>query len=181
MAYPIQLTIGTGNKVSVNYQSQEVNVSVTYQLESEDTDLLKFARDKASEVAAVHGVAWEKCQANTSAKTAARKKAKPSDETETRPESVPQKVEPKAEESAPQSPITDGQLAALEALTAQADWSQEQTRATLRERFKKAELSELTTAQAAQLLLDLQRAERLKMQTRSRERRAATTRQNGHP
>ena len=55
MAYPIQLSISTGNKVSVNYQAQEVNVSVTYQLESEDTDLLSFARDKASEIAAVHG------------------------------------------------------------------------------------------------------------------------------
>ena len=53
--YPIQLSISTGNKVSVNYQSQEVNVSVTYQLESEDTDLLSFARNKASEIAAVHG------------------------------------------------------------------------------------------------------------------------------
>ena len=181
MAYPIQLSIGTGNKVSVNYQSQEVNVSVTYQLESEDTDLLKFARDKASEVASVHGVAWEKCQANTRAKTATRKKAKSSDETDAKPESAPQNMEPKAAESVPQTPITDGQLMALEALTAQAAWSQERTRETLQDRFNKAELSELTMAQAAQLLLDLQRAERLKTQTRSRERRAATTRRNGHP
>ena len=180
MAYPIQLSIGTGNKVSVNYQSQEVNVSVTYQLESEDTDLLKFARDKASEVAAVHGIAWKQMQGNAQAKSTTRTKAKSSDEADSKPEIAPQKVEPKVEESLPQSPITDGQLAALEALTAQADWSEEQTRETLRERFNKAELSELSTAQAAQMLLDLQRAERLKTQTRSRERRAATTRQNGH-
>ena len=180
MAYPIQLTIGTGNKVSVNYQSQEVNVSVTYQLESEDTDLLHFARDKASEVAAVHGIAWKQMQGNAQAKTATRTKVKSSDEPDSKPELAPQNAIPKTENSAPQSPITDGQLAALEALTDQADWSEEQTRETLRERFDKAELSELRTAQAAQLLLELQRAERLKTQARSRERRAATTRQNGH-
>ena len=180
MAYPIQLSIGTGNKVSVNYQSQEVNVSVTYQLEREDTDLLRFACDKASEVATVHGIAWEQIQSNAGAKSVARKKVKSSDEMDSTSEPAPQKAAHRSEEPMPQSPITDGQLAALEALTAQADWSQEQTRETLRERFEVAELSELSTAQAAQLLLDLQRTERLKTQARSRERRSATTRQNGH-
>ena len=181
MAYPIQLTIGTGNKVSVNYQSQEVNVSVTYQLESEDTDLLSFARDKASEVATAHAIAWEQIRGDGAKETVARKKIKSSGEMESTPKLEPPKAEPKTKESVPETPITDGQLAALEALTAQANWSEEQTRETLQERFKKAELSELSMAQAAQLLLDLQRAERLKTQTRSRERRAATTRQNGHP
>lgn len=180
MAYPIQLTIGTGNKVSVNYQSQEVNVSVTYQLESEDTDLLSFARDKAGEIAAVHGIAWEQIRGEKAAKTATKKNAESSEETDSKPEATPQKVEPTDEESVPVTPLTEGQLAAIEALTAQADWSEEQTRETLRDRFGKAELNELSTVQAAQLLLDLQRAERLKTQARSRERRAATTRQNGH-
>ena len=181
MAYPIQLTLGTGNKVSVNYQSQEVNVSVTYQLESEDTDLLHFARDKASEVAAVHGIAWKQMQSNTQAKTATRTRVASFDETDSKPEIASQKSKPKVEETRPEAPITHGQLAALEALTAQADWSKEQTQETINDRFNKAELSELSTAQAAQLLLELQRAERLKTQARSRERRAATTRQNGHP
>lgn len=180
MAYPIQLTIGTGNKVSVNYQSQEVNVSVTYQLESEDADLLSFARDKAGEIAVVHGIAWEQIRGEKGAKIATRKKTKSSDETDSKPEVTPQKVPPATEELLPEAPLTDGQLAALEALTAQANWSDEQTRETLRDRFDKAELKQLSTVQAAQLLLDLQRAERLKTQARSRERRAATTRQNGH-
>lgn len=181
MAYPIQLTIGTGNKVSVNYQSQEVNVSVTFQLESEDSDLLNFARDKASEIAAVHGIAWEQIRGDKQPKTATRKKVRPSDETNSKSGPTAQNVEPMAEESLPEAPVTDGQLAALKALTAQTDWSQEQIRETLRDRFGKADLSELSTVQAAQLLLDLQRAERLKVQARSRERRAATTRQNGYP
>ena len=167
MAYPIQLTIGTGNKVSVNYQSQEVNVSVTYQLESEDTNVLNFARDKASEIAAVHGIAWEQIRGEKQAKTATLKKVKTSDETDVNPEATPQKTEQTAEDSLPKSLLTDGQLAALEALTAQADWSEDHMEETLRDRFGKAELSELSTVQAAQLLLDLQRAERLKMQARS--------------
>lgn len=99
---------------------------------------------------------------------------------DTKPGSKPQKVEPTAEESLPETLLTDGWLAALEALTAQAEWSDEQTQETLRDRFSKTELNEISTAQAAQLLLDLQRTGRLKTQTRSRERRAATTRQNGH-
>ena len=180
MAYPIQLTLGTGNKVSVNYQSQEVNVSVTYQLESEDTDLLHFARDKASEVATIHGIAWKQIQGDAQAKSAIRTKVKSSEDTDSKPEVASQKMEPKVEDAVPQTPITDGQLAALEALTAQGNWSEEKTLETLNDHFNKAELSELTTAQAARLLLDLQRAERLKTQARSRERRAATTRQNGH-
>lgn len=90
-------------------------------------------------------------------------------------------MEPTDEELPPELPLTGGQLAALEALTAQADWSQDQMVETIRDRFDKIELNELSTIQAAQLLLDLQRTERLKTQARSRERRAATTRQNGHP
>ena len=180
MAYPIQLSIGTGNKVSVNYQSQEVNVSVTYQLESEDADLLNFARDKASEIATVHRIAWEQILDEKQTKSATQKKTKSSEEMDSKPEATPQKVEPTDREMLTETLISDGQLAALKALTAQADWSGEQTLDTLRERFGKAEMNELSTIQAAQLLLALQRTERLKTQTRSRERRAATTRQNGH-
>ena len=181
MAYPIQLTIGTGNKVSINYQSQEVNVSVTYQLESEDTDLLKFARDKASEVAAVHGIVWEQIRGDGAAKTATRKKTQSSDEPGMNPQSAPQKAGPTTEELVPETPVSDGQLAALQALVNQADWSDAQTEIYLREHFGQAKFNELSTRQAAQMLLDLQRAERLKTQARSRERRTATTRQNGHP
>ena len=181
MAYPIQLSIGTGNKVSVNYQSQEVNVSVTYQMESEGTDLLSFARDKASEVAAVHGIVWEQIRGDGAAKTATRKKTQSSDEPGMDPESAPQKAQPTMEKLMPETPLTDGQLAALQSLVNQANWSDEQTENYLREHFGKAKFNELSTRQAAQMLLDLQRAERLKTQARSRERRAAITQQNGHP
>ena len=51
MAYATQLTISTGNKVSLNYQSQDVSVSLTYQLERDDGDVLHVVREKAAEVA----------------------------------------------------------------------------------------------------------------------------------
>ena len=120
MAYPIQLTLGTGNKVSVNYQSQEVSVSVTYQLESEDTDLLSFARDKASEVAAVHGIAWEQIKGNKMTQ-----QAKPTKASNAAPHTTESHEETAVAEE-PSLPITDGQLAALQALTTQAEWSEEQ-------------------------------------------------------
>jgi hypothetical protein len=60
MAYAIQLTIGTASKVSLNFQSQEVNVSLTYQLEREDTDVLQAVQERAVEVAEAHRAAWQR-------------------------------------------------------------------------------------------------------------------------
>jgi ATP/maltotriose-dependent transcriptional regulator MalT len=47
MAIVTGVSIGTSNKVSVDYQSQEVSVSVSYQLERDDTDLMAFVQEKA--------------------------------------------------------------------------------------------------------------------------------------
>ena len=54
MAFVTQVSIGTSQKVSVDYQSQEVSVSVTYSLEREDTDLLAFVSEKTTEVERAH-------------------------------------------------------------------------------------------------------------------------------
>lgn len=59
MAYAVELTLGTGNKVSLNYQSEEVNVSITYKLEREDGDVLGVVHAKAPELIEAHGLAWE--------------------------------------------------------------------------------------------------------------------------
>jgi hypothetical protein len=59
MAYPIQVTLSTGNKVSLNYQSQEVSVTLTYQLEREDTDVLALVQEKTRELAQAHQLAWQ--------------------------------------------------------------------------------------------------------------------------
>src|SRR5687767_1431777 len=59
MAYPIQVTLTTGNKVSLNYQSQEVSVTLTYQLEREDSDVLALVQEKTKELAKAHQLAWQ--------------------------------------------------------------------------------------------------------------------------
>lgn len=59
MAYPVEITLGMGNKVSLNYQSHEVNVAITYQLEREDTNVLVVAQEKTRELVAAHALAWK--------------------------------------------------------------------------------------------------------------------------
>lgn len=54
MAFATEITIGTGSKMSANYQSNEFNVSLTYQLERDDVDLLEIAEEKAAEVESLH-------------------------------------------------------------------------------------------------------------------------------
>lgn len=63
MAFATQITITTGSKVSANFQSQEVNIGVTYQLERGDEDLLAVADAKAAEVESVHRHVWYQLQA----------------------------------------------------------------------------------------------------------------------
>ncbi len=60
MAYAVEVTLVTGNKVSLNYQSQEVSVSITYQLESEDGDVLAVVAEKTNELVAAHALAWKR-------------------------------------------------------------------------------------------------------------------------
>ncbi|MDE2106568.1 MAG: hypothetical protein KGL39_55650 [Patescibacteria group bacterium] len=59
MAFATRVTIGTGNKVTQSYQSQDVSVSVTYELERSDTDLIAFMAAKAAEVEACHTAVWQ--------------------------------------------------------------------------------------------------------------------------
>ncbi len=199
MAYAVQLTIGTGNKVSINYQSQDVSVSLTYQLEREDADVLAVAREKAGEVAAAHRIAWEHIRDEKVSQNKVRGKGvreseqsgATSEEAFLQVEPLPSEVpleeevalETKEENGAPSVPLvplTSGQAAAIQALVTQAGWSAVQMQGYLREHFQVHEVSELSTTQAAQMLLYLQREERLKTQSRSQERRTTTARLNGH-
>ena len=175
MAYPVQITIGTGNKVSVNYQSQEVNVCVTYQLERGENDLLTVAREKAGEVIAAHGIMWARVRGETTDEKNARMSSTPTEEAE-----VPTAAE--GDDAPPgvhQLLLSGGQLAAIEALLVQAGWSQTQVEDHLLEEFGKSELSELSGSQATQLLLELQREERGRIQSNSQNRRSAPSTRNG--
>ena len=60
MAIIATVSIGTGNKVSVDYQSQEASINVTYQLERTDTDLKAFMHEKAAEVEEAHSLLWRR-------------------------------------------------------------------------------------------------------------------------
>ncbi len=171
MAYAIQVTIGTGSKVSLNYQSQEVNVSVTYQLERSDTDVLQVVQEKATEVAQAHQAAWQRI----------------------RDVKVEEKVGNRQQSSAPTPPSTEGittscgdsvleaqaatlcaldevatagQQAALRALLAHTGVCDEQIRERLQTDFSCSGIEELARRQASQWLLQLQRQEREHAQER---------------
>ena len=68
----VEITLSTGNKVSLNYQSHEVSVSIIYQLEREDTDVLKVVEEKAKEVAKAHAKAWRAVRDEKTGKEAER-------------------------------------------------------------------------------------------------------------
>lgn len=174
MAYPVQITLGTGNKVSVNYQSQEVNVGVIYQLERGEDDVLAVAREKASEVVAVHKILWNKVRGEVGDETRSQ--------TSLAPEEGTKQVAVEEENDAleeHQSFPSGGQMAAIEALLVQAGWSQTQVEDHLLEEFGKSELTELSGSQATQLLLELQREERRRIQGNSQNRRSAPSTRNG--
>lgn len=75
MAYCTSVTISTGNKVSVNYQSQDVSVSLTYQLEREDADLLALVERKADEVERAHRRVWQRIRDQRQSEQAANNSA----------------------------------------------------------------------------------------------------------
>lgn len=190
MAYATQITIGTGRKVSVNYQSQEVQVGVTYQLEREDQNLLQLVETKAAEIESVHRRLWKKLKSER----------KPQDAPDQNngngalPESPPRTnyAEYQNGESADNgysqngyssengssngyhsshggsngasngATITEPQERAVYALTRKIKMDAEEVERTLRMRFEKRYIRELTKREASQFIDELQRKERMK-------------------
>lgn len=193
MAYATQITISTGNKVSLNYQSQEVSVTLTYQIEREDTDVLAVVKEKAAELAQAHHAAWQTLR---DAKVSTMHKAAPD-----KPDTVPQTqhlgnqtsmalaqtteacsepslmLEHPTLSSVDTPRITPGQLAALLLLLTEAQWSQERRHDYLREKFHCDSVDDLSAEQARQWLLELQRAER----DATQQRRLENAHRNGTP
>lgn len=54
MAVISKITIGTGDKVSMDYQSSDCSVVVSWELERNDTDLRKFIAEHAKEMEEAH-------------------------------------------------------------------------------------------------------------------------------
>ena len=227
MAYAVQVTLSTGNKVSLNYQSQEVSVGVTYQLERDDTGLLALVQEKTAELAQAHRLAWQGLHDAkvSSAPSPVSSPVQPvasqhavasqpvaSQQVDSQPANVQDgklqespEVEPPEKESldapeiavetvveshpitepekvttmengalaspplpaewieptAPLEPAMQGQRNALRVLLDQAQWQKERIAAHLLAQFGCENIEELTAAQAAEWLLQLQRAARV--------------------
>lgn len=183
MAYATQVTISTGNKVSLNYQSQEVSVTLTYQIEREDADVLAIVKEKTVELAQAHRAAWQTLR---DAKVSVLKETTPerpetsiapAQTTESPPPEPPQTMEAPASSPAPAPRLSPGQLAALLLLLTEARWSEQRRRDYLRERFSRDSVDELSAEQAKEWLLELQRAEREAAQ----QRRLENAHRNGTP
>lgn len=174
MAFPIQLTLSTGNKVSLNYQTRDVAVSLTYQLEREDTDVLQVVKQKTQELAQAHRLAWqglrdarvsaargtlEELQTDGEPQNGNRKGSSP---LASSPVHMP--TDTLVEPVAPLEPATPGQRGALRVLLDQAGWKEEIIPAHLREQFGCETMDDLQAVLAAQWLLELQRAARVAAQ-----------------
>lgn len=180
VAHPVEFTLSTGNKVVVNYQSQEVSVSVTYQLERGDDDLLAVVGQKADEVVAVHRLAWARVRGEAGGGDNATPDARASPDEENTSSSPADDggIAAPAESSCDEF-LSGAQLAAIEALFVQGGWSQSRMEERLIEEFGKSEITELTVSQASQLLVALQREARHKAQN-ERQLRRLSINPNGH-
>jgi len=211
MAYPIQVTLTTGNKVSLNYQSQEVSVTLTYQLERHDTDVPALVQEKTKELAQAHQLAWqglheakvatvqphptpnptphlidspasaensnplssrradseskhEVVSSESTAQDASSNNENPRENSHDLPASHSSSHLPPDEwlqPKAPLEPVTLGQRGALRIMLQQARWTNEDIAAHLHTQFSCERIEELNGAQAAEWLLELQRAARL--------------------
>lgn len=226
MATATAVSIGTSNKVSVDYQSQEVSINVTYELERSDTDLLAFVVEKTAEVEQAHSSVWRRIReirADTKAQEAADKRTPgngkapttsaqaPVESPEPPPPTVrrgrngkgasptPVRVEARTDgaptngnghtvtaeaesdpfgdepdetntpasvpEVAPAQPSEEmssvAQQRAILSIAARARMADQTFLALLSERFAKRAVEQLTRREAAQLLVELQRRDRV--------------------
>lgn len=164
MAYAVELTISAGNKVSVNYQSHEAGVSLTYQLEREDTDVLAIIQEKSIEAAKAHALVWQELR---EAKKRDHQNGVPASNPTSNPnggKTSSKETDPEEEQTASSS-ATTAQLSALRALLP-ADWKEEALCQQLSIRYGHTRLEQLSTRQAAQWLLELQRKRRDEVQNR---------------
>lgn len=179
MAYAKELTISTSNTVSIKDQSRDVGVSVTYQLERDDADVVAVVREKTQELAQAHRAAWQGLRdANVAAAKVTAASHSPngsppghpaSDDAPSsagpapeRPSHLP--LDPHTQPVAPLEPATPGQRGALHVLLGQVKWSEEKIAAHLREQFGCERIEELNGVQAAEWLLELQRDARVAAQ-----------------
>ena len=143
MAYAVEVTISTGNKISLNYQSQEVNVSLTYRLEREDTDVLAVVEDKADELVRAHALAWKRVKEGE------------------RPEPAKEEEYPVLEEPPAQKDgATQAQVRLICSLGRQAGLDEDELKTKIRRFAGYDDPESLSYDQAASLIVELGREER---------------------
>lgn len=189
MAIATEVTISTSNKVTFNYQSREVGVSLTYQLEREDTDVLELVREKAGEVARAHQAVWQKMRdekaahkrsASRNGQAAVKRSAvpftgtKPSEDSSSAAQAKDtvkdEHMEDKSEEETPHVPSSEAQRRALIALFNASPLTDDEFETLLHERFGWSTVDELSHPQASRLLVELQRKERERLARQRSER-----------
>ena len=157
MAVVTEVTISTGSTVEIGAQAREVGIALTYRLEREDGDVMQMVRDKATEIARAHQVAWKSIRDEQVA-------SKSEVPEETAPPQGAQVVAD--EEGAEAEPATGMQIKAIDALVRASPLDSEEFEALLRERFGCSRVSELSRPQAGSLLVELQRSERERLARR---------------
>jgi hypothetical protein len=183
MAQATSLTIGTSRKVSANYQSHEVSVAVSYDVERGDPDLLQLAAQKASEVEQVYQAVSSQLRGEQQEETRRQPLSLVRDDGDDQdPSSTPGEVsESSPVESPPTEPLpgeldyfaedgngsvtaeelaTKAQVRAVYALATRLNMSRVELQELLRVRFGTAEAEQLRKSQATAMLLELQRKDR---------------------
>jgi hypothetical protein len=168
MAFATEITIGTGSKMSANYQSNEFNVSLTYQLERDDVDLLEIAEEKAAEVETLHTAIRRKilqlrvqpvmdAKGNGTQQSSPHPAANGSTTTQVAVSSqvaVPASPAPGMQHEAS---ITEAQKRVASKLVERADLTGNELEKLLSCRFGRRAVAELTQRQGRMLIADLQR------------------------
>lgn len=168
MAFATRMSIGTGTKVSVDYQSHDVSINVSYELERADTDLLQLIDEKVVELELLHTHLWERIRELRAARAAGEgRESTPA--TTDHPVTIPVSTNgnstqpPAASNGTPPEPKAPAaHVRAITALVKRADISDAELQSMLQERFHKNAADELSKNEAAALLQELQRREREK-------------------
>ena len=166
MAVVTEVTISTGNTVGIGDQERQVGIALTYRLEREDSDVMQVVREKATEVARAHQVAWKSIRDEQAASTSgAPGETAPTQDTRVL-----------ADED---EPATGTQIKAIGALARASLLSEDEFEALLQERFGCSRMSDLSRPQAGSLLVELQRNERERLvRIRGENGRATPARNN---
>jgi hypothetical protein len=157
MAYATEITIGTGSKMSANYQSQDFNVSLTYQIEREDNDLVQLVEEKATEVETLHAlIRGQILKLRTQADTETLNGKVPVNKEPTNGSS-PNPINSVVPKKHAETAITKVQERAVSRLAETIGLPDEELKKLIACRYGRSTLSELSRHQGRMLITDLQR------------------------